>query len=83
MKYIVLETQTNSEGVVSTLVNICNDQNEADSKYHSILSYAAVSTLSKHCAFILTDTGRTIKSDAYIHDVITIEDGDMNGNAQP
>lgn len=79
MKYIVIEIQTNTDGTVGTLVNSYDEQNEAESKYHSILAYAATSTLPKHSAFILNNIGHTLKSDVYIHDVITIE-GDANGN---
>lgn len=81
MKYIVLETQTNSDGTLGTLINDYDDQNKAESKYHAILSAAAISTLPKHSAFLLTDAGRLLKSDVYIHNVITIEEGDSNGSA--
>lgn len=80
MTYIVLETQTDMDGVTGTIVNSYKDQNEAESRYHAILSAAAISTVPKHCAFLLTDSARVLKSDVYIHDVITVEEGEVIGD---
>ena len=66
--YIVLETQTNANGTVGTLVDQFADRDAAESKYHLILSSAAVSTLPIHCAFMLTDEGYTVKSESYRHE---------------
>lgn len=65
MKYIVLETQTNTDGTVGTLITTYDDKFQAESKYHAVLSAAAVSDLPKHCAFLLDDSARTLKSEAY------------------
>lgn len=65
--YIVVETQTNTNGTVGTLINSFEEQNAAESKYHQILASAAISTLPFHCAFMLTDEGLMVKSECYKH----------------
>lgn len=69
-KYIVLEVQTNPDGTVGTLIFSFDDINEAESKYHSVLSAAAISTLPFHVAFMLKNDGYVIKSDGYQHKTI-------------
>ena len=64
--YIVLEIQTSS--TVATLVNSYSDRNQAESKYHQILSAAALSSVPKHSAVLMDDVGETIKMDSYIHE---------------
>lgn len=66
--FIVLESQTHTEGTVGTLVSSFEDRNEAENAYHTILASAAISELPKHCAFMLTDDGYTIKSEMYTHE---------------
>lgn len=51
--YLVIEIQTQDNGLVSTLTYSFDNKKEALSKYHSILSAAAVSGLPKHGAAIL------------------------------
>ena len=65
--YIVLEIQTST--TVATLVNSYEDRNQAESKYHQILSAAALSSVPKHSAVLMSDIGETIKMDSYIHEV--------------
>lgn len=67
--YIILETQTNTDGSLGTLINQYEDRNAAESKYHQVLSSAAISELPLHCAFMLTDEGYTIKSECYRHNI--------------
>lgn len=64
--YIVLEIQTSA--TVATLVNSYEDRNQAESKYHQILSAAALSSVPKHSAVLMDDVGETIKMDSYIHE---------------
>ena len=64
--YIVLEIQTSS--TVATLVNSYSDRNQAESKYHQLLSAAALSSVPKHSAVLMDDVGETIKMDSYIHE---------------
>ena len=67
--YIILETQTNLDGTVGTILTTFTDQDQAESKYHLVLSSAAVSSLPRHCAFMLTDEGYILKSECYRHEV--------------
>ena len=64
--FIVIEIQKNGT-TVNTIVDTYTELNEAKSKYHTILSYAAVSEVEKHAASILDDTGRCIFHEFYIH----------------
>jgi len=65
--YIVLEIQTSTS--VATIVNSYSDRNTAESRYHQILSAAAISNVPKHSAVLMNDIGETIKTEAYIHEV--------------
>ena len=65
--YIVVEIQTSI--TVSTLVNSYEDRNQAESKYHQILTAAAISAVPKHSAVLMDDEGNRIKSECYIHEV--------------
>lgn len=65
--YIVLEIQTSN--TVATLVNSYEDRNQAESKYHQILTAAALSSVPKHSAVLMNDEGQTIKDETYIHEV--------------
>lgn len=64
--FIVIEIQTTD--TVATVVNSYADRNEAEQKYHQILSAAAVSTVPKHGAVMLTDEGVRLKGECYIHE---------------
>ena len=65
--YIVIEIQTST--TVATLVNSYEDRNQAESKYHQILTAAALSSVPKHSAVLMNDVGQTIKNETYIHEV--------------
>lgn len=62
--YIVLEIQN-----TAVLVNAYNTRNEAENKYHTILAYAAISSVEKHSAVMLTNEGEYIKSECFEHEV--------------
>ncbi len=65
--YIVLEIQTNGDHA-SVLDPICKSElNEAMSEYHRILSYAAISSIEKHTAVVLTETGAKVTGECYEH----------------
>lgn len=64
--FIVIEIQTSN--TVATIVNSYSDRNTAEQKYHMILSAAAVSTVPKHGAVMLTDEGVRLKGECYIHE---------------
>lgn len=68
MTYIVIELQTNSDGTVGNLVWAYTDRNQAEQKYHLVLSAAAVSSLPAHAAVLLTGDGRMLASQCYRHE---------------
>ena len=65
--YIVIELQTYDNGTVGNIVNKYDTLNEAESKWHSVLAAAAVSTLPVHAAVILTNAGTLIRSEYFMH----------------
>jgi hypothetical protein len=65
--YIVMEMQTNADGAVGTLVWSYNNINEAWSKYHSVLSTAAVSSLPCHACVLLGNDGNKYAAQVYRH----------------
>jgi len=72
--YIILETQTNANGTLGTIVSQYEDRNQAESKYHQVLAAAALSTLPRHCAFMLSDEGYLYQSQCYTHTAPTEPD---------
>lgn len=68
MVYIVMEVQSDNE-TAATLVNSYTNRNAAESKLHQILGAAAISTVPTHSAVLLTDTGKSLKSETYEHKV--------------
>ena len=68
-KYLILEVQVNADGTVGTVINSYTDKNVAESNYHRVLMAAAISSLPVHTAYMLTESGQTLKSECYIHDV--------------
>lgn len=64
--FIVMEIQKSN--TVSTLVSAYDTRNEAENKYHTVLAYAAVSSLSKHSAVMLTEDGDYIKHECFEHE---------------
>lgn len=72
--YFILETQVNKDGTGAILpAHTRTDRNEAEAKYHQILSVAAVSSVYKHGAIILDEEDFPIMYKAYTHDT---EEGD-------
>lgn len=67
MKYCVIELQKNAEGVLTPLVSVHDTKEEAESKYHSVLAYAAVSEIPVHSATILTEEGFCLAYKHYKH----------------
>lgn len=67
--FIVLETQTNKDGTVGTIPMAYENENEAKSKYHAVLSAAAISSVPVHTAFLLTDEGMLYSSECFKHEV--------------
>ena len=65
MKYLALEIQTNHDGTVGNLVYAYDELNQAESKYHAILSAAALSELPMHAAVLLRSDGASLASKFY------------------
>ena len=64
--YTVIELQTN-DGTTSILTYQFTDRDEAEAKFHLILSYAAVSTIEIHAVSIMDALGDVVKNDRYYH----------------
>lgn len=73
MTYIVIELQTNREGVTANITTAYTDRYQAEQKYHSILSAAAASKVYIHAATILDMYGGVIKSEHYNHETAEVE----------
>jgi hypothetical protein len=67
-KYIVMEIQTFDTGAVSTPTYAYDAQASAESKFHAILSSAAISKLPKHAAVLMTSEGYVQDSRCYEHE---------------
>lgn len=65
---IVVEIQKTGDQVAAILTTH-TDPNEAEQKYHTVLPYAAVSSVPVHSAVLLDDTGRGVKAETYYHEV--------------
>ena len=70
MKFTVIEIQN---GVVGQNVWTYDNINEAESKYHLILSVAAVSSVELHAVALLNGTGFCLKHESYTHQITPIE----------
>ena len=68
MKYIVIELQTAADGAVANLVTAHETRNAAESKYHQVLSAAAVSTLPAHAAVLIDSNGGYVSAACYEHE---------------
>lgn len=65
MKYIVIEIQTNTDGAMGFLTYDFADKAQAESKFHAVLSAAAVSALPVHAACLMDNTGRLLDRKCY------------------
>lgn len=67
--FIVIELQTNADDSVGNFVWAFTTREQAFSKYHAVLSAAAVSALPVHAAVILDNHGLQIAAQAFEHEV--------------
>ena len=67
LKFLCIEIQTNSDGSVGNIVYAYDELNQAESKYHAILSAAAVSELPMHAAVLVRSDGAVLSSMFYDH----------------
>ena len=78
MVYYVLELQTNETGGANIFV--FTDRNQAEQKYHQVLTYASVSEVRKHGAVLMNEDGFILKSETYNHSTINDDDWPENDN---
>lgn len=64
-----MEIQTNASGEVATLINQYDNINNAESKFHQILTSASVSNVPVHTALIMDEKGVTYRAEYYDHGV--------------
>ena len=67
MKYIVIEIQKNQNGAIGNFVWAYDDIQAAESKYHAVLSAAAVSSFPVHSACILNETCFPVEHRSFFH----------------
>ena len=70
MYYIVIEIQKSlidNEVNVTQITTAHATRSEAEQKYHTVLSYAAVSGLLSHSATMLDEKGYYVKSECYVN----------------
>lgn len=67
MTYLVIEIQKNADGGVGNFVWAYTSLNEAESKFHTVLASAAVSTVPVHSCALLNENGYCVKSQSYTH----------------
>lgn len=64
--FYILELQTDN-GTGAYIVQTAETKNEAMSKYHTILSFAAVSQIDKHTCIVVDEEGRYLARECYEH----------------
>lgn len=74
MKYLVIEIQTNADGKIGILTFSYDDRNEAESKYHAVLSAAAISALPMHTCDLIQADGVLLARQSYVHEQATEEE---------
>ena len=65
MNYVVVEMQTYVDGTTVCLTDAFADKKLAEQKYHTALSYAAVSGLPMHTVMMITNEGSFLKEEHY------------------
>ena len=70
MRYILQEIGTKEDGsIVLSDPKTFDDKNKAESEFHKILQYAAVSTMPKKGCMLFTSDGEVVRSEFYDHPV--------------
>lgn len=67
MKYIVMEIQSGDTIETATIVTKYNTRQEAESKFHQILTAAALSSVPSHSAIMMSDEGFPLRNECYKH----------------
>lgn len=63
--YAVLELQ--KDATLAALVDTYIERPQAEQRYHTVLSYAAVSSVPIHTVLLINEEGHVLKQDSYIH----------------
>lgn len=69
---IVIEIQKNGN-TVTPLVEVIADKKAAESRFHSVLSFAATSKVDEHSCVLLADDGSFVRWESYKHSEETAE----------
>lgn len=69
MAYIVLELQTYADGTTGNIIWSYDSILQAESRYHAVLSAAAISQVPIHAAVILDERGEKLANASYDHPV--------------
>lgn len=70
MKYLVIEIQTDAEGIVGNLVTAYDTKQEAESAYLTKRISALNSTVNIHTVLMIDNRGRTYEVKPYVHPVV-------------
>ena len=65
--FLVIEIQTNADNTIGNFVWSFNEEEDAESKWHSVLAVAAKSALPVHSCVILRNDGQQMAAQAYKH----------------
>lgn len=65
--YLVIEIQKAGDQLAN-IVTAYSSRNEAESKFYTVLAAAAISSIEKHAASLLTEDGNCIRSEVYEHE---------------
>ena len=64
---IIIEIQHNADGTTTCVTTTHATRPEAEQKYHTTLSFAAVSNVYIHSVVMLDEKGTRIKGETYYH----------------
>ena len=71
MRYILLELQTNKDGSVTfpsdPREKVYDDVDKAESEFHRILQYAAISSAPLKGCMLITNEGEVLRAEFYSH----------------
>lgn len=72
MGYRIVELQTDANGNTAILADPRDfaERNDAESKWHDICKYAAISTVAVHAVIILNSEGDKVRKDVYEHKTV-------------
>ena len=68
---IIIEIQHNFDGTTACISTTHASRPEAEQKYHTVLSFAAVSNVYIHSVVMLDADGNRVKGETYYHAEVT------------